>query len=642
MSATDPHATHWRGDVQVLRGFAVCAVIVFHAGLGIAPSGYLGVDIFFVVSGYLIGGIVLRDRAAGRFAFGPFYRRRIRRLAPAGFVTLAATVAAARLLLTTSAYERFWPQLLGALSFSTNVILWCQINYFNDLAQTEPLLHIWSLAVEEQFYLVFPIALRVCPRLWWIPAIGIATTASLAAYLILYPRSPGAAFYLLPMRAWEIGFGVLAAGWRMPPAIQAGLVRWRATALLTIAAVPFVPPFAFAHWLALPACLATALVVATRAPILAGRGWRFGTAIGDRSYALYLVHWPIFAFANTVHLGAPLPVTLSLSLVVLTFASGELLFRIVETPLRRERSPPILTWAAFVAATMLIAAAGAYVLHAKRGAATGLDLVGVTGLDLPGCTADAASFDGRCTQSPIPRILVWGDSFSQALVPAIVATAGRPIAQASEGGCAPLPGYAPVDLNASQAIARRCIAFNASVLAYLARTPSIDVVVLSGRYLRYAIPGTHALHVDPDGRTTIAMPDPVTLTVAQRRTSAAIRALGKRVVIVSGPAQAGFDVGQCWERNFADLPRVTAAAQCGITATTLHPQASWANRLLAGFATGGTPVIRLDAALCHRGTCATAIDGMPLYRDTGHFSRTGSRLIGQRTRLGERVWQVAR
>ncbi len=641
-----PGAKHWRGDIQILRGYAVCAVILFHAGFDtgfeIAPSGYLGVDIFFVVSGYLIGGIVLRDQAAQRFAFGAFYRRRVRRLAPAAFVTLAATIAAAAMLLTASAYERFWPQLLGALSFSTNIVLWRQINYFNDGAQGEPLLHVWSLAVEEQFYLVFPVLLLSCPRRWWMPAIGMATAASLAAYLTLYAQSPGAAFYLLPTRAWEIGLGVAAAGLNLPRAATTVLARLRPLSAFVVGVMPFVPSSAQAYWLALPACLATAVIVAAPPPSMVANHWRPAMAIGDRSYALYLVHWPLFAFANTVHLGAPLSVMTSLGLIALTVISGEILFRCVETPLRRERGRPVFTWIAFLATSLLLAAIGAGVLQAKRDAGTGPDVAGVLGLELPGCDADTAAFDGRCAQSSSPQILVWGDSFSQHLVPAIVATAGLPIAQASEGGCPPIVGFAPIDLDAPLAIARRCVAFNASVLTYIARMPSIEVVVLSGRYLRYGLPGTRALHVSADSVEAIATPDPTALAMAQQRTSAAIRAMGKRVVIVAGPAQASFDVGQCWERTNAHLPLITSTKRCAISAASMHSQAAWADRLLARFAATGTPVINLAAALCRKGVCATELDGTPLYRDAGHFSRTGSVLIGRRKRLGQRIWQVAR
>ncbi len=635
------HARGWRSDIQLLRGLAVCMVILFHTGLGIAPSGYLGVDIFFVVSGYLIGGIVMRDRSAGVFTFGGFYRRRVRRLAPAGFVTLAAVLAAAALLMTPGGYARFWPQLLGALTFSTNMVLWRQINYFNDSAQSEPLLHVWSLAVEEQFYLLFPVALMLCPWRWWWPVMAAATAASLVAYLALYPESPGATFYLLPTRAWAIGLGVLAIEITDRPACVVALAGLRPLSVLTVLLVPFVPPFAHSHWLALPACLATAIIVASPPAATDNVGWAIGAAIGDRSYALYLVHWPFFAFATMIHLGAPLPPTVSILLVALTFASGELLFRYVETPLRHMHLSPNALWTAFAATTILLAALGGWVLHAKRTAATGLDLAGVTGLDLPGCSADTATFDGRCSQSSAPRILVWGDSFSQALVPALVATSPRAIAQASQGGCAPLPGYAPIDLNGPLRTARRCLAFNASVLAYLSRTPSIDVVLMSGRYLRYALPGTKALHRDADGREIIGTPDPAALALAQERTNAVIRALGKRVILVTGPPQADFDVGQCWERHRSGLPLVSTAPDCAIVAANTHPQAAWADRWLHTVAAHGTPIVSFDVSLCRAGICRTTIDGVPLYRDAGHFSRTGSILVGRRLGLGERVWRTA-
>ncbi len=642
MTETVQDTHRWRADIQILRGIAVCAVILFHSGLGLAPSGYLGVDIFFVVSGYLIGGIVMRDRAANRFAFGMFYLRRIRRLAPAAFVTLGATIIAAAWLTTPSGYARFWPQLTGALTFSSNIVLWRQINYFNDSAQTEALLHFWSLAVEEQFYLLFPLALMLCPKRWWMPAIAAATLASLAAYLILYPRSPGATFYLLPTRGWELGLGVLAAG--LDERWRTWTPRARPIAVLTIALIVFAPTFPEAQWLALPACLATMIIVAAPPGRAEQHGLasRLGTAIGDRSYSLYLVHWPLFAFANAVHLSAPLPPMLSVLLVAATFVIGELLFQGVERPVRRRRDRPAVVWSMFAATTLALALTGGWVLHAKRSATPALDLGGVTGLDLPGCDPDAARFDGRCTQSPTPAMLVWGDSFSQALIPALVASSSRPIAQASHGGCAPLPGFAPIDLDASRAVARQCLRFNASVLAYLARTPSIEVVVLSGRYLRYALPATRALHYAADGSEVVTTPDPAAFAATQARTSAAIRAMGKRVVVVSGPPQAAFDVGQCWERTLAGLPLVDQSPGCAIMAANTHPSARWADRLLRDFARDGTPVLWLDAALCHAGRCVTAVDGVPLYRDTGHFSRTGSGLVGRRLQLGKRVWTAAR
>ena len=152
-----------RADIQALRGVAVTAVILFHSGLGIAPSGYLGVDMFFVVSGFLISGIIMRQIGNGRFSFQDFYIRRVRRLLPAAYVVLAITLLMAILLSTASAFSHYWQQFLGTLTFSTNIVLWQQINYFNNGAAFEPLLHMWSLAVEEQYYLILPVALFVLP-----------------------------------------------------------------------------------------------------------------------------------------------------------------------------------------------------------------------------------------------------------------------------------------------------------------------------------------------------------------------------------------------------------------------------------------------------------------------------------------------
>jgi peptidoglycan/LPS O-acetylase OafA/YrhL len=204
-----------RSDIQALRGYAVLLVILYHTNLGLVPLGFLGVDIFFVISGYLITGIIVRGLRAGTFGFQDFYLRRVRRPFPAAFVTLALTLIGSVFLLTSSAWHNFAPQLYGALFFTTNIVLWQQINYFKSAAELEPLLHMWSLAVEEQYYLVLPVVLSVVPQRLWRATIATITLGSLGGYIWLYPHSSGAAFYLLPTRAWEIGIGAIVTF--MPP-----------------------------------------------------------------------------------------------------------------------------------------------------------------------------------------------------------------------------------------------------------------------------------------------------------------------------------------------------------------------------------------------------------------------------------------
>lgn len=634
-----PGAPGTRADIQALRGFAVLAVIIYHAGLPVAPGGFLGVDVFFVVSGFLIGGHVLRALEERRFDFGAFYLRRIRRLIPAAYAMLLLTVLAAAALLTADAHARFTAQALGSLFYATNIVLWRQINYFNDQSDSEPLLHMWSLAVEEQFYLLLPLALWLLPRGWRGGGVAAASVVSLALYLWLYPRSPGAAFYLLPTRAWELGLGVLAAMLAARGLGQAG-TRRLALPLVAVMLVPVVLPLPAAvllHWLALPACLATAALLLAALP--SPRALAPLERIGDASYSLYLVHWPLFAFAHVIWLGATPPLAVRIGLVAATFVLGWLSWRWIEQPGRFALLAPRRVVALYAAATLVLAGAVLAAAALVKARPEPIDLAGVTGLDLPGCDADAARFDGACAQGSAPDLLVWGDSFSQQLIPAFLVDGERNLAQASKGQCAPLPGLAPVDRDATVAFARDCLAYNASVLDYLRRTPSIRVVVLSGNFARFAQAGTKALR--PDGR--LAPASLAEMIAAQQRTAATIRAMGKQVVIVTGPVAARFDAGQCRAREQLGLPSAAPAPDCAIPSDDRAVTMAWQEALFTGFTRGGqTPVLRLDRMLCpDPALCPTALGDVALYRDTHHLSASGSAVVGLRFRLGEAARSAA-
>jgi peptidoglycan/LPS O-acetylase OafA/YrhL len=637
-----------RLDIQALRGIAVAAVILFHSGLGIAPSGYLGVDMFFVVSGFLISGIIMRQIGTGRFSFQDFYVRRIRRLLPAAYTVLAITLLAAMLLLTASAFSHYWQQFLGTLTFSTNIVLWRQINYFNNGAAFEPLLHMWSLAVEEQYYLLLPVTLFALPRRLWFAAILTATIASLAAYCWVYPRSPGAAFYLLPTRAWEIGIGSLATFVMPASRVVRAARRVLPLAALVVVAICFVSVSYAGHLLAIPACLAVAIVIVadhvspSSARILAPLAW-----VGNVSYSLYLVHWPLFAFAHTIYMSNALPAWLSVALVVLTVVLAVLLYVFVEQPVRRSPVRLRVAWTTAIIASVMLAIASTVAFQVKRRHAPALDRAPVAGLENPFCTGEGTAIDPRCGQGAAPQILIWGDSLSQAITPAIDATTDRPLVEASKGQCAPLLGLAPVDRDSPLVFAKGCLDYNDSVLDYVARTPSIRVVVLSGRYFRLMFDGTRALYRTADGGTRIGAAGPEPMILAQIRTTAALRALGRRVVVISPPPQASFDIGACWDRTLGGLltvmPSSGGAPACAIMGAGALEQSPAGARLMHAFsARAATPVIRLDRAMCSHGICPTAWNGVPLYVDAAHLNRTGSTLVGQRFALGARAWAMAR
>lgn len=627
-----------RADIQALRGFAVLAVILYHAGLPLAPNGFLGVDLFFVVSGFLIGGHVLRALETGDFSFGAFYLRRIRRLIPAAYATLLVTVLGGAILLTADAHPRFAAQALGSLGYVTNVVLWRQINYFNDQSDSEPLLHMWSLAVEEQFYLLLPLALWLLPRgsRGW--AAMIVTLASLALYMAMYPRSPGAVFYLLPTRAWELGIGVLTAMLAMRQVGEPIARRLVLPALCLLAGAVLLPLPVPQHWLAAPVCLGTAALLL--ASPREHRALAPLERLGDASYSLYLVHWPLFAFAHVIWLGTEAPLAVRIGLVAASAGLGWLSWRFIEQPGRfapvAARGVLILYAAATLALAGLVIGSAAMVKSRPQT----VDLAGVTGLDLPGCDAEAARFDGRCRMGQAPDVLVWGDSFSQQLIPALVASGEGHLAQASKGQCAPLPGLAPVDGDATMSFASDCLAFNASVLDYLRRTPSIRIVVLSGNYARFEQPGTRALR----GDGSLSAATSADLVAAQHDVAMAIRAMGKQVVIVTGPVAARFDVGQCHARQQGTLLAVSPAPDCAIPPEARARSAAWSDALFTGFARSAqTPVLRLDRMLCpDPALCPTALEGTALYRDTHHLSRAGSALAGRRFALGQAVRAAAR
>lgn len=188
-----------RPDIQALRGYAVLLVVLYHSGFDALRSGFLGVDVFFVISGFLITGLIVRGLDAGTFSIGTFYLRRGKRLLPAAYVTLFVTALAAPFFLIPSQLAQFREQLVGAVSFTANIVLWHQSGYFDQAAVTKPLLHFWSLAVEEQYYFFMPLTLMFVPRRWRFRVVTGLTVASLV-YCFFF-AAPSARFYLIFSRA---------------------------------------------------------------------------------------------------------------------------------------------------------------------------------------------------------------------------------------------------------------------------------------------------------------------------------------------------------------------------------------------------------------------------------------------------------
>ena len=336
----------YRPDIDGLRAVAVVAVILTHAGVAGFTGGFVGVDIFFVISGYLIYRDLIRRLAEGRLSLFGFYGRRMRRTFPAFYLVCAVTLAGAALLLMPGDLDELARSMIAAVCLVPNIFYLTQVGYFDGAAMSKPLLHTWSLGVEEQFYLLaplLPLALaRFAPRRRKAVLVALFVGA-LALAIGIRLLSRDAAFYLMPARAFEFLVGCLLAEAIVPP-VRA---RWLAEALTAIAALALVVSItAFSDATPLPGllslvpCLATAAIIhvgGTRnTAVGAALGWRGAAFVGLISYSLYLWHWPLIVALRYADLRAT--PTLALGAGVLLFGLSSLSWRFVETPFRDPRS----------------------------------------------------------------------------------------------------------------------------------------------------------------------------------------------------------------------------------------------------------------------------------------------------------------
>jgi peptidoglycan/LPS O-acetylase OafA/YrhL len=645
----------FRTDLQAMRGFAVLIVVLQHANPSLLRAGYLGVDVFFVISGFLITGLVARAIDRGDFRFGEFYFRRAKRLLPAAYVTFLATAIAAVFLLDAREWNDFSAQLAGAATWTGNIVLWRQTGYFEGAAALKPLLHVWSLSVEEQFYLLLPAALVLMPRRWWLGGIAVALGASLALYLVWMQTRPDAAFYLLPTRAWQLALGAAAALVARHARVQA-LATWLFwPALATLLAVPVLPLGLSPQAMAIAVCAAATVVVLRAHPAVQTLSpVRALARVGDFSYSLYLVHWPVFAFLHNVHAGDPAlgaPSTLVLSLAVLaSIAGGWLLYRTVELPVRNARIAPSrrVVVAATVATVALMAMPIGISARARVAAKQ-------AGIDYAWLRRDNVGFSAACefyqSFEPIaacrnaahPQLLVWGDSFAMQLVPGILASSPRlGVVQATKSSCGPFVGIAQYTDAFPRAYALNCLSFNSAVLDYMLATPSIRTVVLSSAFYPYFDAERHLVQRLPDGNADLRPGEAIALRTL-RATIDAIRAAGKRVVLVAPPPSTGFDYTHCLERKARGRTVFGSFTDCSMPLAEYRASKAMVHDFLARISRDAdVDVISFDDLLCDETRCATELDGTFLYRDEGHLSYDGARLVGRRMDLGRRVQASAR
>jgi len=643
---------NYRPDIDGLRAIAVLSIVLYHVGIEAFPGGYVGVDIFFVISGFLITSIIVREIDAGEFSIARFYERRVRRILPALIATLVATLGAGLVLAGPAQLVELGKSAAATTVFSSNIFFYLTAGYFDGPSEHKPLLHTWSLAVEEQYYILFPFLMLLIANRFgrryapWLVGLAVASFAACVAVTAL---DATAAFYLIPFRAWELMIGsVLALKLVAPPA-----TRWQrellagAGLVMMLAAV-----FAYTTDTAFPGAAAALPTLGAALVIQAGSGGESVTGrmlsirpmvfVGLISYSLYLWHWPIVVFAKQVLINQPTDAEVAAMLAAMLLIAT-LSWRFVEGPFRRRDTfaSRERLFAVFATASAVVLAANLAVvgLDGLPDRDTGSDLAAIV-VDDPGwqhwkdCEElgeedpDAPELCAIGADGGAPRFMLWGDSHALAMATAVNLAAkrsGTPGLIAMRTGCPPLAGVDRVGRSS-------CRGFNDRVLERLATEPAIDTVIVAARWA-LSVHGTR--YKKEEGSTVeLAGPDAGPagpgagpFEAGLVRTVERLTALGKDVVLVTQVPEVGYDVPSA---NY--IARLTGRDVNLTIAPTrdeyLERNAS-VNALLGRLAADRPRVRVVDPSLllCDAARCRVVEDGMPLYRDDNHLSLRGNVLV---------------
>lgn len=414
-----------------LRAIAVLFVVGFHYFPAVFRGGFVGVDVFFVISGFLITSLIRQDVAAGRFSVATFYGRRIRRIFPALILVLLVSLGMGFLFMLPDAYRALGLNTAASAGFIANIALFLQQNYFAPSAEFNPLLHIWSLGVEEQFYLVWPLILMLLVRYRAALAIAIGLTVlSFGGNVVQTANDPVGAFFLPLGRFWELGSGAILA---LLHARAGGFVHgkswmgWVGLLLLATAMMVVDRDRAFPGWWALLPVAGTVLLIASGENARANRmlGHRTLVYIGLISYPFYLWHWPLLVFARTIRFHREPTVIMSIGLIVAAGVLAHLTYKFIERPLRS--GGHLSTKAVSLVVLLAVCGALGFVVYAKEGFPdrfpreiqkrvidAGKDAaaqVCVYGAE----TRPSAECDG-IGPAGAPLVLVWGDSHAFHLI----------------------------------------------------------------------------------------------------------------------------------------------------------------------------------------------------------------------------------
>lgn len=655
----------YRPDIDGIRAIAIISVVCYHAGVPWLHGGFTGVDIFFVISGYLIGGHIFAELLSGSFSFLQFYRRRAKRILPAFYVVLAFAILAALVLLSPFEAVDFGRYAMAATLSVSNILFGREAgNYFAVKSELNPMLMTWSLGVEEQFYAVIPLLMVLLARIrrsFLLPAIISICVLSFLYACYELGIHPQAVFYSLPARAWELGVGIALAVAELkrkctflskPLAQLAGLtglaLMLTPMAMLTTASL-------FPGAAALPSVLGTTLVIAASAGWVNRQLLSFPPLIliGRISYSWYLWHWPILSFLRITSGGNLQPPTVALAIAA-SLGAATATYYVIEQPFRRSTlSAASLLFRYAMASLVALAICGT--IWMSRGIPQRYPEVSRIErknsnayfmLASDPCIMENEKTDPNlsevCFDPPDGHSVValWGDSHASVLAPAlrkIIHAQRYGVAEFSKSSCPPLIGvsyYYPEE----PGVSANCFLYNRKVATLINSTNRIKTVILAGFWEAPYLPSRNCWIIN---ELNIIQKRPSveaerTLFIHSLATTIQyLQASGKQVIVLDDVPNFKFD--PLWivrtshittRHRIAEWIGAVDVSDTGVALQNSAPSAALVTSLLRDTmrAFPGATLVDLRQELCNQaGQCAYRQDDQLIYADTHHVTADGAR-----------------
>jgi len=629
----------------------VLGVIAYHAFPGQLPGGFSGVDVFFVISGFLITQLLLRDLDAGSFSIAAFYARRIRRIFPSLLLVLSTVWALGWFLLLADEYQGLGKHVAGGAAFASNFVLWDEVGYFDAAAEAKPLLHLWSLGIEEQFYLAWPLALAIA---WRIRRSTLVVTlvilaASFAVHVLAsHDGAITRAFYGPHARLWELLFGgaiaQLATTGRA--AVRDGASLVGAAAIVGGLVLVTRGPGVSAVWALLPVGGAALVIWAGDGAwfnrvILARTALRW---IGLISYPLYLWHWPLLALLRILEGESP-PPSHRLVAIAASVALAAAAYRWIECPIRRGDRRRVVVLA-LCAGMLVVGTVGFYTyehdglpMRAIQRAAPRFPGFGFA--SSPGCRV-ARPHAGKCFASEVTypeSVLVLGDSHAEALAPAFIAASssgalGMNLLLISRPGCMPFAHTQSFDAAGKPTF--HCREAVGAALTEAVTDPKITTVVLIARHAFRATwrgfgdepdlagPIGHSAFDDGHRRSEAAAE---VYRLGLEATLAQLATRPLRILFVDQAPELGFDPRACSPRPFG-LGR-SGEAQCGLARRAVDARQQTYRAIVDDVLARNPRIVRVDPLplFCDANRCSAWRGGMMMYHNDDHLSRAGGAVV---------------